>query len=566
MYKGLIFLLSLILVIEAKFLDNLDRTFSTGDDKVLEINITMPEEDYAQVLECVQVGLVDVEEGTMKDYKTKNATVIIADGDDVKIFEDSTFKLGGNFARTFSKPGFNINLNEEYNNRKSFRLRADVNDKSYLRQKILTDIANRVGLPSIQSTYVRLTINGNLYGLYKLMDTFKPVNIINLYNIDTDKKELELYQCKNDGFTFTSETASLCTNDSNDDETQMEVFNQFIAQVEEAKTIEDLDQIMNVDIFLKYLALDWLVGSFDHFMVLGHNFYFYKNEINGKWDIMYYDYDNTFGQGLGAWAWYNGKNEGVTDFTKLSFKQFSNDQRVLDVLVNNDDTRFKKNLKEVLTYGFNPVLLEAHIDDLKALISPYVKEDFTPIDGELPGRVNKKGFPMDSSYELYEKNSEFESTVYVEIDPELTPGLKAWIEDSFNNACELYKFDKEQILKDATTLTPTSFFTKIKKGESPYEVAASTTEIDNKDECWSKAKGYSCCQGCNVILVDDNGDKWGVENKKWCGIRESTCQAQEDYCESSEYGCCTKCKQYYMDYTGRYGYEKKNWCLLRNTC
>ena len=71
----------LVLVIEAKFLDNLDRTFSTGDDKVLEINITMPEEDYAQVLECVQVGLVDVEEGTMKDYKTKNATVIIADGE-----------------------------------------------------------------------------------------------------------------------------------------------------------------------------------------------------------------------------------------------------------------------------------------------------------------------------------------------------------------------------------------------------------------------------------------------------------------------------------------------------
>ncbi|OUM59334.1 hypothetical protein PIROE2DRAFT_15160 [Piromyces sp. E2] len=388
----------------------------------------MPNEDYAEVLKCVQVGLEDVENGTVKDFKTKSATVVIADNDDVKVFPDNTFKLGGNFARTFSKPGFNINLNEEYNDRKSFRLRAGVNDKSYLRQKLLTDIANRVGLPSIQSTFVKLTINGNYHGLYKLMDTLKPVNIKRLYNTETNKKELELYQCKNDGFTFTMETANLCVNDSN-----------------------------------------WLVGSFDHFLVLGHNFYFYKNEINNKWDIIYYDYDNTLGQGLGSWAWYNGKNNDVTDFTKVSFQKFSNDQKILDILINNDDSRFKKNLKEVLTYGFNPVLLNEHIDDLKSLILPYVKEDFIPIYGELPGRINKKGFPMDSSYELYEKNSEYETTVYIEIDPELTPGIKAWIRDSFENACNQYGFDKEQILKDAVSLTPTSFFTKIKKGISPYD-------------------------------------------------------------------------------------------------
>jgi len=67
------------LIIEAKFLDNLDRTFSTGDGKVLEVNITMPEEDYAQVLEYVQVGLEDIDNGTVKDFKTKSATVVIAD-------------------------------------------------------------------------------------------------------------------------------------------------------------------------------------------------------------------------------------------------------------------------------------------------------------------------------------------------------------------------------------------------------------------------------------------------------------------------------------------------------
>ncbi|ORX40426.1 hypothetical protein BCR36DRAFT_364596 [Piromyces finnis] len=389
MIRAFLFLIALIFAVEAKFLDNLDRTFSTGDDKVLVVNITLPDEDYAQVLEYVQVGLEDIENGTTKDFKTKSATVIIADNEDVKVFKDSTFKIGGNFARTFSKPGFNINLNEEYNNRKSFRLRADVNDKSYLRQKLLTDITNRVGLPSIQSTFVTLTINGNYYGLYKLLDTIKPVNIKKLYDTKTNKKELELYNCKY-SFTFTEESSNGCVNDSSDDENDIAEFQKFIAAADKATTIEELDAIMNVDIILKYFAIDWLVGSFDHFLVLGHNFYFYKNEINNKWDIIYYDYDNTLGQGLGGWAWYNGKNMNVTDFTKLSFQQFSNDQKILDILVNNDDSRFKKNLKEVLTYGFNPVLLNEHIDDLKSLISPYVKKDFIPIHDELPGRVNKK--------------------------------------------------------------------------------------------------------------------------------------------------------------------------------
>jgi len=524
----------------------------------------MPNEDYSKVLEYVQVDKEDVYHDGLKDYKTKSATIIIADNDnnDIKVFPDSTFKLGGNFARTFSKPGFNINLSSEYNNRKSFRLRTDVNDKSYLRQKLITDIVNRVGLPSIQSTFVKLTINGNYYGLYKLMDTLKPVNIKKLYNTETKKSELELYQCKKDGFTFTLDTVNLCTNDASDNENDIEEFIKFVTEANNATTIDDLAEIMNIDVFLKYLAIDWIIGSFDHFLVLGHNFYFYKNEINNKWDIIYYDYDNTLGQGLGSWAWYNGKNEGITDFTKVSFKQFSNDQKILDIAVNNDDSRFKKNLKEVLTYGFNPVLLNEHINDLKSLISPYVEKDFIPINGELPGRVNKKGFPMISSYELYQMNSEYETTEYIEIDPEYVPGIKAWIEKSFENACNQYGFDKEQILKDAVTLTPTSFFTKIKNGISPYE---EDSTVDNEEKCWSEKQGYSCCQGCNIILVE-NGNKWGVENEKWCGINETICQKQEDTCQNNEYGCCDTCNEYYMDNTGRYGYEKGKWCLLKSSC
>ncbi|ORX79374.1 hypothetical protein BCR32DRAFT_234193 [Anaeromyces robustus] len=474
----------------------------------------MSDADYKKVLQCVQVSIMDTLSGKTKDHEAP-ADITISDDENTYVFTNSTFKTGGNFARTFSKPGFNIKLSKKFYDRKSFRLRADVNDRSHLRQKIVCDISNRIGLPSTQSTYVRLTINENLYGVYTLMDSVKPANIKQIYNVKTDKEDLKLYKCDINGFDMSSKTANHCLNETGEDEKEISEFKEFMKQVDNAKTVDDLDKFMNVDIFLKSIALEWIIGSFDHLLVMGHNIYFYKNEINNKWDIFYYDFDNTLGVSLNENLWFStGKNKGVKDFSKLSFKQFTNDQKIFDIAVNNDSTRFKKNLKEILTYGFNPVLLNPHIDDIKSYISPYVKEEFIPINGELPGRVNKIGMPYTSSYEIYEKSSEYE-TIYSKDDGP-TPGVKGWIKSSFENACERYGLNQEQILKDAVTLKPTSFFTKIKNNISPYE---SNEEPVEYKKCWAEKLGYSCCQGCHVIYVDNDGE-WGVENNAWCGINQ----------------------------------------------
>jgi len=367
------------------------------------------------------------------------------------------------------------------------------------------------------------------------------------------------------GFAFTSESAKTCTNDSSKDETDIAEFVDFVSQVEKAKTIDELDEIMNVDLILKYIAVDWIIGSFDHLLVVGHNFYFYKNEINNKWDIIYYDFDNTLGQGVSDWAWSfvgkGDKNKGVTDYTKLNFKQFTLDQKIFDVLVNNDDTRFKKNLKEVLIAGFNPKLLIDHIDELKTVITPYVKEDYTPINGELPGRVNKKGYPLPTSFTAFEKNSEYEYVEHEELMGNMNvPGIKKFIEDSFNNVCKLYNFNKDEIISEAESTTPVSFFTKIKNGISPYDSNAVIP-----DTCWSEASGYPCCEKCNVVL-NLNGEKWGIENGQWCGIQKS-CSTKKDACEESEeYSCCNACDVVYLDETGRYGLENGDWCLLKSDC
>ncbi len=37
------------------------------------------------------------------------------------------------------------------------------------------------------------------------------------------------------------------------------------------------------------------------------------------------------------------------------------------------------------------------------------------------------------------------------------------------------------------------------------------------------AYGYPCCKGCDVVLIESDTMKWGIEDDKWCGIVNSNC-------------------------------------------
>jgi len=41
--------------------------------------------------------------------------------------------------------------------------------------------------------------------------------------------------------------------------------------------------------------------------------------------------------------------------------------------------------------------------------------------------------------------------------------------------------------------------------------------LKSLENCWSKKLGYSCCEECKVIEIDQDGS-WGYEHNQWCGI------------------------------------------------
>jgi len=391
------------------------------------------------------------------------------------------------------------------------------------------------------------------------MDAIKPSWIKQTFK-PTAEEITDLFQCKVGIMDLTKGSDALCKN-ANDDYPDLSEFTEFVNQVSDATTSEELEQIMDVDVFIKALAFEYLIGSFDQFLVNGVNFFFYRRESDNKWVYIAYDYDNTFGNGIyKPTYWINhGIYSNVTndEVVNMTFKQWELDKPIIKTLIHDHPERFSKSIREVLVSGFNPVILETHIDQIKEFLYPLVEEDTTKDeDGNLPGRINKVGNQL--GYNTYQFETNIESELWG------SQGVKPWINGKFEAACKEFNFDQEEIISEALNYIPKS-----------YDYSASSanneqTEIDNAitDDCWSEALGYKCCSKCNVILTDKNG-KWGIENNKWCGIKENVCELSTSKCygeETGEYPCCSHCNTFLVTLSGRWGIEKRKWCSINYSC
>ncbi|ORX61246.1 hypothetical protein BCR36DRAFT_315777 [Piromyces finnis] len=510
--KAFLFLPLLISTVLGGFLSGLKREFDEVEFKMIDFYFSMPTSKVNNLISMAQISKNDVQmkgANNIPDFEYKDATVVVKWNGNSKTYEKVTFKTGGMYGRSFDKIGYNIKFDKKFLGRKSFKLRPESGDASKIRSKLCCDIANRIGLPSIQGTYARLYINNEFWGLYTFMDAVKTSWIKNTFD-PIEKEVTTLYQCKSGGFNFTPSSTYACFN-ANDDYQHMSEFNSFVNAANNAKNVSDLQKIMDVDVFLKYLAFEWLIGSFDHFLWYGHNFYWYKREGDGKWVVIYYDYDNTFNNGISSTLWnskysnqdgsYFNRNTQPVNYT---FADWEKNIPILKKLVYQNQTKFKQIVYDVLVQGFNPDLLNARINEIKNFISPYVKEDFTYVNGKLPGRINKAGSPSSSSYSGFEYNIE--------------NSLKGWIKNKFDVACKNYSFNKNDILYASARFNPKPFDYSIGAKPKPTTTTTTTTKVQKTTTTTTTTTTTSqkpTSTGTKYVIIKDGSGKISDDWDNW---------------------------------------------------
>lgn len=337
-----------------------------------------------------------------------HATFIFDNGDILDTLTNIGFRFRGNTSRHSDKKSFKISFNTYEQGRQWYGLEklninGEHNDPSVSRAKLGWDLCKQMEIPAPRANHVDLYINGDYWGLY-----------INVEHIDEEfvelrfgNKEGNLYKClwpadlnykgANPDLYKAMQGGrrvyALKTNEDLDNYEDIAHFIDVLNNTPIANLACELDQVFNIDSYLRSIAMDILTGNWDGPIYNKNNFYLYKNEATGKFEYIPYDLDNTFGidwfnidwQYRDIYEW-DKQNENRPIYTRiLEVPEFRN--------------RFSYYMNQFIQNIYKPDLLEPYLDEMRTLISTSAQLDpFRPQDYGFSFQDFENSFDQDIPY------------------------------------------------------------------------------------------------------------------------------------------------------------------------
>ncbi len=286
------------------------------------------------------------------------------------------FRVRGNTSRGAHKKAFKVSFNE-YTQGKKFKgiekmnLIGQHNDPSLLRYWMCLNTLTTNNLVSSRSSYIKLYINGQYKGVYlnveHIDDEFLQKRFIgddhgNLYKCNWGA---DLNYIGNNQSSYYG-AYELKTNKAVNDYSELIQFIQTLNSISVADFPCFIEDNFEVELYLKTLAAEMIIGHWDGYAFNQNNYYLYQQPTNGKFVFIEYDMDNTLGiDWLGIdWAnrdlnsWHNNDRPLVE---RLLSYPFYNDQ-------------FNSYLNQILN-DLNTSGWYSDLNQKKALISSAVQLD-----------------------------------------------------------------------------------------------------------------------------------------------------------------------------------------------
>ncbi|CAO3569738.1 unnamed protein product [Mortierella alpina] len=343
-----------------------------------------------------------------------------------------TLKTSGKSSKEWAKQSYKIKFDTDFNqtfySRPNLKLRSMATEPTYLREKIYIDMLNSVGVPTQQGSYVRLFINNEAYGLFLMVDDIKksfakqtvhggdnlvvPGSLIQA-NAPTLSDQADLTWKGATGAAYNKDvyvSQNLGNNQLTEPLGQLITFMADLQAFDPVTTADPegyWNARLDLDGFLRNMALEYLMGGFDNYWMAGSNYFIYFNPKLSKWQWLPTDFDGTFGN-------------GAEIDTKGSYKNlttFPIDHPLVSKLIIKNQAigaKFRQILQEIVSTAFKPEAMNPHIDGLHKMISLDAQWDFT-LTRKSPGKDPK------FTFEDFNNN-------LVNNTKEMSGALKPWIE------------------------------------------------------------------------------------------------------------------------------------------
>lgn len=270
---------------------------------------------------------------------------------------------------------------EKLFNYKKFNLKAEGNDPSMVREFLALRLFREVGVPAARASYVKLYVNDEYMGLY-----------LNIEQIDDEFADTRfgseggnLYKClyqgnpaelRDEASAYNNTVYELKTNEDINDRAKLVEFIGLLNNTSKPAFEKELQAMFKLDLFLKYMAMEALLGHWDSPTMLSNNYYLYEDEESGQLVLIPYDLDNILGiDWLGAdWATYSFDTWGA------GFWQ----SNALSVAVNQNPEyklRYQRYVATFIDLLFNEESLFPILDSLKDMIAQAIETDsYYPLD------------------------------------------------------------------------------------------------------------------------------------------------------------------------------------------
>lgn len=301
------------------------------------------------------------------------------------------FRLRGNTSRHAQKKSFKLDLNEYVKGQKlhgleKLNLNGEHNDPAILRALLSWRLFNQYQIPAARATYAALYLNDEYKGLYIIVEHYDEEfvqarfggNEGNLYKClyPADLVYLGPNQAAYKKMRNSRERIyDLETNEARDDYADLVDFIAFLNNTSDGDLARGIEERFNVRGFLKYLAINTLVGSWDDYWYLKNNFYLYHNPATDKFEFIPYDYDNTYGVDFVGGDW------GRRDI--YAFGHASEPRPLVTRILAIPGYRnlYTAYLKEIMAGGFALAAQEPQMLSWRILAEPWVKSDtYYPLD------------------------------------------------------------------------------------------------------------------------------------------------------------------------------------------
>ena len=278
MWKGAITLLALVVALAplraANKSDASEPFFNEGRVHTLQIEVP------ASSLPAFKLGQRDYVRATVRDGTTTWRDV------GVRLKGHSTFQP------IDRKPGLSLKFNEftsgqEFHGLSKVNLNNGLQDPSYLREVLASQLFHDAGLPAARVACVRVQLNGRELGFY---------NLVEGVNKGFLKREFGFAG----GNLYEGETKDIdqhLDQENGDDVSQKDLLElAAAARTPRADRLMKLSAVLDVDQFTRYLAMEMLLGSVDGYAFTKNNYRVYHQPKTGQMLFMPHGLDATFGK------------------------------------------------------------------------------------------------------------------------------------------------------------------------------------------------------------------------------------------------------------------------------